>query len=241
MSGGAWKVAYADFVTAMMALFMVLWISSQEEEIVFKTVEYFKNPFGVGFDDTAGQSGGGLGDGKKGQDMQQLNISAQEESKSSMVDLAFLHKMAQDYSKTLNTEQHLDKNDNRVTVRVSSEGLHITLFNKAQQPVFNKGESTFTEWGQYMMHNLAWLIDRNEMPIRIGAHMERGYDSGDPNYGAWELTVDRANAARKYLESLIFKPGRVFQVSGFADTKPLSDVDPKKEDNQRLEISLLVD
>lgn len=240
MSGGAWKVAYADFVTAMMALFMVLWISAQEDEIVFKTVEYFKTPFGVGFNDGEG-GGGAVGEGTGKEDMgDEMNINQQEQSKTSMVDLAFLHKMASDYYDKLNMKQN-DGEKKAVKIRVSSDGLHITIFNQSNQPLFEKGTAQFTEWGKYMIQNLAWLIDRNNMLIRIGAHMPKGFTTDDPNYGPWELTVDRSNATRRLLESFVLKADKIFEISGYADTQPLTDTMANMPENQRLEISLLVD
>lgn len=238
MAGGAWKVAYADFVTALMALFMVLWISAQDQEIIFKTVQYFKTPFGLGFSEgnPGGVGGGGQGSGNGSSD--EMNINQQQEAKTAMVNLAFLHKLASDLSAKLKMEQSKDKD--AVKVKVSSDGLHITIFDRENQPLFKKDTAAFTEWGEYMMQNLAWLIDRNDMQIKIGAHMPKGYKTDNPNYGPWELSLDRSNATRKLLESYSLKEDKIYQVSGFADTKPLPEGAQDLAENQRLEISLIM-
>lgn len=234
MGGGAWKVAYADFVTAMMALFMILWISSQDEEIVIKTVQYFKDPFGIGFSD--GQNGS-VGQGEK-QDPSQLQKQAAQ--KSSMVDLAFLHKLASDYYRKLNLENNEGK-ENPVKVNVTSDGLHVTIFNKSNEPLFVTHTDKFTNWGTYIMQNLAWLIDRNPMQIRIDSHTYRGYELPIPNYSPWELTVDRSNAARRLITQYALRENTISQVSGFADTQPLKDIPPELPVNERLEISLVIE
>jgi len=97
MAGGAWKVAYADFVTAMMALFMVLWIISQDEKIVEVTSLYFKNPIGETFSKDSGVVS--INNSKDGQ---QKSSSGQDNAATSVVDLAFLNKLAAEFYKLLN-------------------------------------------------------------------------------------------------------------------------------------------
>src|SRR5262245_44913240 len=122
--GGAWKVAYADFVTAMMALFMVLWISAQDKEILIATSEYFQNPFRSPMDATSGvlpfnsnktsnSSGKEQGDAKEQSD------------RNKQIQMTFLNSVAADFYRLL----HLDENlqDKPIDVQVTTDGLRVTL------------------------------------------------------------------------------------------------------------------
>lgn len=233
MSGGAWKVAYADFVTAMMALFMVLWISSQDEEIVLSTAHYFKDPFGIGFKEG---SDGNLTENDGGNSA--TDVSKKDGSKGSVVDLAFMHKLASEYYKLLNINEN--DPDKPISVTVTPDGLKITIFDKTKQPLFKRNTPDFTEWGLYVMQNLAWIIDRNEMSIKVESHMPQGFISGDPDFGPWELTTARSNAARRILEKYSLSASKIDQVTGYGDTHPMAGVPPDSILNQRLEISLVV-
>lgn len=245
MSGGAWKVAYADFVTAMMALFMVLWISAQDEEVIIKTVQYFKDPFGVGF--SSGAASGSVTGKKKEPGSSSSSVSQssdddqkikkQEAQKTTMLDLALLNKLASEYYKKLNLDDTTGQ-ENPVKVEVTADGLHITIFNKSNQPLFNKDTAEFSAWGKYIMQNLAWLVDRNPMQIRIDSHTYKGYEPPQKDYSAWDLTLDRSNAARKLLTQFSLKPNPIYQVSGFADSQPIPNTPPSTPSNERLEISL---
>lgn len=234
MSGGAWKVAYADFVTAMMALFMVLWISAQDDEIILSTAQYFRDPFGIGFKDGVN---GNLTETDGGNAAAEVSDSGA--NKSSLVDLAFLNKLASEYYKLLNVDQN--DPEKQINVTVTPDGLKITIFDKSKHPLFEKNTADFTEWGRYVMQNLAWIIDRNNMSIKLESYMPEGFKSSDPNFGPWELTAARSNAARRALEHYSISEGKINQVTGFGDAHPLEGVPKDSIENQRLEISLVVE
>ncbi|OIO58693.1 MAG: flagellar motor protein MotB [Verrucomicrobia bacterium CG_4_10_14_3_um_filter_43_23] len=233
MAGGAWKVAYADFVTAMMALFMVLWIISQDEKIVEVTSLYFKNPIGETFSKDSGVVS--INNSKDGQ---QKSSSGQDNAATSVVDLAFLNKLAAEFYKLLNIDQSAQ--DSPVDVKVASDGLHITIFDRSKLPLFVSDSAIFTEWGKYVMQNLAWVMDRYPLKLRIDSHTASGYKPIDPEYGPWELSVDRANATRKLLEHFALETNKVYEVSGFADSDPLPDLPPDAEANQRVVLKLML-
>lgn len=233
MSGGAWKVAYADFVTAMMALFMVLWIISQDKEIVEITALYFKNPIG----DTHDRKSSLVSVNKE--DQGQKREEKEEENKAtSVVDLAFLNKLAAEFYRLLDVKQEDDEAP--VDIKLTNDGLRITIFNRSKQPLFVGQSAIFTEWGKYVIQNLAWVMDRYPLKIRIDAFTAAGSKALSDEYGPWELTSDQANSARRLLEHFAVDVNKVAQVSGFGDTKPLPNISPNSESNQRLELSLAV-
>ncbi len=240
--GGAWKVAYADFVTAMMALFMVLWISAQDDKILLATSRYFQSPFNSPMDATTGilpfdtnqptQSKSGERDGE-GTGPNESTTDARS------VDLQFLNSVAQDFYRLL----HLDENfaDRPIDIQVTSDGLRITLFDRESQPLFVDETAEFTEWGTFVIQGLAWMIDRHRFKVVIEGHTKSGLelDQGE-NYTPWELSSDRANAARRSLVHYAVDAALIERVSGYADTRALPDVPPTDESNQRVSFSLTV-
>ena len=228
--GGAWKVAYADFVTAMMALFMVLWISAQEDEILIATSQYFQNPFNSPLDQSAGvmnSDSDGTG-----------NRKGAESSSTNMIDMAFLHSLAREFYRMLNLDEA--DHENPIEVQVTNDGLRIRVFDRSEHPLFVEGRADLTAWGTFVMQNLAWMMDRHDLGIRIDAHTAPGYHYERPDYGAWELTLDRANETRRNLVHYALDEGKVERVTGFADTQPLADYPADSESNHRIEISLVV-
>ncbi len=238
--GGAWKVAYADFVTAMMALFMVLWISAQDEQILLATSQYFQSPFNTPMDATNGilpfennrPTQSSKKDGEDGAGPNETTTSARK------VDLQFLNSVAKDFYRLL----HLDENfSNRpIDIQVTSDGLRITLFDRETQPLFKGNTAEFTEWGTFVIQGLAWVIDRHEFNVVIEGHTKTGLEMPVEDYSAWELSSDRANAARRGLVHYAVEGRLIERVSGYADTRGLPDIAPDDESNQRVSFSLTV-
>jgi chemotaxis protein MotB len=242
--GGAWKVAYADFVTAMMALFMVLWISSQDQKILIATSRYFQNPFnsplqaGSGVLDKESKeigSKGGGGSSSKDDPSASSNPPATEAPE---VDLQFLNSLAKDFYRLLNVDEDLQEKP--IDIQVTSDGMRITLYDRARKPLFNEATAEFTPWGDFVMQSLSWLIDRHRFRVVVEGHTRKGLVLPNPDYGAWELSSDRANAARRSLVHYAAGGGEIERVTGFADTRPVPFQAPESESNQRVTLSLSI-
>ena len=230
-SGGAWKVAFADFMTAMMALFLVLWISSQDKKILIATAQYFKNPFNSPLDKSAGVM--------PFNNRTTSSTSSDEGAKASeskRIETVFLNTVAADFFKLL----HLDESavNKPVDIQVTSDGLRITLFDRPQKPLFEKDTAKFTEWGTYAMQGLAWTIDRHHFRVTIDGHTVQPAEEQTGNYTDWELSADRANAARRSLVHYAVEPQYIERVTGYAGTKPLDGEKPDAESNDRITLSL---
>jgi len=224
--GGAWKVAYADFVTAMMALFMVLWIMSQDTEILVATSRYFQQPFNSPLE----RSSGLLGDG----DESIINEKQDLALTTNMLDLSMLHELQHEFYRMLD----LEESDEAVQVAVTDDGLRVTVFDDIQEPLF-KGQTTeFTDWGELMIRNMAWMVESYGLNIRIDAHCPTGHQFEDAEYDAFNLTTDRANAVRRALVYYALPERRMQMVIGHADRAPLFPEDPTNPRNQRIELSL---
>jgi chemotaxis protein MotB len=236
-SGGAWKVAYADFVTAMMALFMVLWISAQDKEILIATSQYFQNPFRSPMDATSGvlpfnSNKTSQGEGKDAG-------SEKEQDRSKQIQLTFLNSVAADFARLLHLDQSLEGKP--IDIQVTSDGLRVTLFDRANRPVFKPDTTELTEWGSFALQNLAWTIDRHQFRVTIDGHA-RARSTTDqearPGYSGWELSSDRANAARRALVHYAVEPKLIERVSGLSDTKPLPGEPADSQSNERVTLNL---
>jgi chemotaxis protein MotB len=232
--GGAWKVAFADFMTAMMALFLVLWISAQDEQVLKATSEYFQNPFNSPMQATSGvmpfnneKNEAGQGDDSGSND---------EAAADKQIQMTFLNSVAADFYRLL----HLDENlaDRPIDIQVTSDGLRLTLFDRANQPLFEDNTAEFTEWGRFVIQNIAWLIDRHRMRVTIDGHTRAELALPRPEYGVWELSSDRANASRRGLVHYAVDPELIERVAGYADTRGLPDIPANDESNQRITLSL---
>jgi chemotaxis protein MotB len=232
--GGAWKVAYADFVTAMMALFMVLWISAQDKKILIATSRYFQNPFKASLPATAGVLP--FDTNKIAKDAGNDEASGTETNSNKRVEFTFLNSLAKDFYRLL----HLDENlaDKPIDIQVTSDGLRVTLFDHPSKPIFKPNSADFTEWGQFLMENLAWMIERNKFHVIVDGHTRAGVAYPRTDYGAWELSTECAHAARRSLTYFAVAPSQIERVSGYADTQPLPGLAPDAETNQRITLSL---
>jgi chemotaxis protein MotB len=236
MSGGAWKVAYADFVTAMMALFMVLWISAQDKEILIATSQYFQNPFRSPMDATSGvlpfnsnrttnSSGSGQGPEK-------------EQDRNKQIQMTFLNSVAADFYRLLHLDQNLEGKP--IDIQVTTDGLRVSLFDRAKRPLFKPDSTELTEWGNFVLQNMAWTIDRHQFTVTIDGHAKASDTllAARKDYSSWELSSDRANTARRLLVYYAVSPHLIERVTGYADTKPLPGEPPTAEVNQRVTLNL---
>lgn len=231
--GGAWKVAYADFVTAMMALFLVLWLTSQDEKIKEAVERSFKNPFTSVTKDSTGII--------PNKDSQAVKNSSGNFDSASAVELNFLRKLAQDLTKTLENSQ-ASPEESPLKLELTPEGLRISVFDRARRPVFEPDSSEFTEYGSWVFTTLAWELARytNTFRIELEGHTETGHVPRSPMYGKWEISADRANAARRTLiEHGVVEP-QIRKVAGFADTMPMQEYSPTNEANRRVTVLLKV-
>jgi len=229
--GGAWKVAYADFVTAMMALFMVLWISAQDQEILLATSRYFQNPFNSPLEASSGiMVGNASGSG---------NDDNGDKPPSNVVDMAFLHKLANEMFRLLNIQS--DTDDHKpIDIAVTGDGLRIKIFDRKNQPVFKPGTTEFTPWGGLVVQNLAWQLDQYQMAVRIDSYAGTHIAGEAADYDPWELSSERGNAMRRGLVYYALDPEKIDRVTAFVVESPIPGQGLDDEESQRLELSLMV-
>ncbi|MEO7598417.1 MAG: flagellar motor protein MotB [Opitutus sp.] len=233
--GGAWKVAFADFMTALMALFLVLWISSQDKKILIATSRYFQNPFRAPMNATSGVM---PFNSNKTTQSSGDNEGSEKNSKKDPIEMTFLNTVASEFYRLLNLDKDLANKP--IDIQVTSDGLRITLFDRARQPLFVDNTAEFTEWGTFVMQNLSWSVDRHGFRVTIDGHTRSNLKLDKSDYSSWELSADRANAARRSLVHYAVDPSAIQRVTGYADTKPLDGEPGDSESNQRITLSLAV-
>ncbi|KAF0171840.1 MAG: chemotaxis protein MotB [Limisphaerales bacterium] len=228
--GGSWKVAYADFVTAMMALFMVLWLSSQDEKIKEAVARSFSNPFST----LTKQSTGII----PNKEMQAVKSSQGNFDSASAVELNMLRRLNEDLLASLQKHPDLDQ-DETVKLELNNDGLRISIFDRNRKPVFEPDSARFTEYGRWVFSTLAWQVARYpSFRVELEGHTEQGFKAPRDDYGPWELTTDRANTARRSLLEHGVKTPQIRKVAGYADTQPMPRFNPEDEINRRVSLML---
>ncbi len=162
--GGAWKVAYADFVTAMMALFMVLWLTSQDQRIKEAVERAFRNPFSSVTKESVGII--------PSKEMTAVKSSSGNFDSASAVELNMLRRINQDLIKSLQGDGD-SSDDGAVKLDLTPEGLRINVFDRAHKPIFQPNTTKFTTYGDWVFSTLAWEISRyTTFAIELEGHTE---------------------------------------------------------------------
>jgi len=125
-----------------------------------------------------------------------------------------------------------------VEVKVTSDGIVISVFNRNKQPIFKGYTTEFTPWGEFVCQNLAWTIDRFHMGVRIDAHTPKDLIPASENLNAWHLTALQSDAMRQNLVKYGLDLTKVDRISGFADTRLLDKDNPRDLGNYRVELTL---
>jgi len=226
--GGAWKVAYADFITAMMALFLVLWLTAQDTKIKEAVERAFRNPFSALTKESTGII--------PNKDATSPNKAQGNFQSVSAVEIEMMRRISEDLAKILQQENEVDKS---VQLELTSDGLRINVFDRAHKPVFEPQTDVFTPYGSWVFSTLAWEISRyKSFSIELEGHTETTAEPDHAQRGKWELSADRANAARRKLVQNGVTPGQLCKVTGYADTVPIPDQPPASESNRRVTVLL---
>lgn len=234
--GGAWKVAYADFVTAMMAFFLVMWLVTQSNAVRQAVQSYFLDPVNHGKNfktsvlkgGVGALKGGAIGSGP-GDEMTQ-----QEQLKKDMEALGSQIKEAMD------GVPGLDILRNAVEIEMTREGLQIQLIEGSGNITFFKsGRALLSTKAELILKTIAMELRKVPNMIVIEGHTDAQDHSFADNYSNWELSTDRANAARRAMVEGGLDPRRIYNVRGYADKKLRIPENPYDPRNRRITILVL--
>jgi chemotaxis protein MotB len=214
--GGAWKVAYADFVTAMMALFIVLWLLSASKEVQVAVGGYFRDPRG---------SSANVGNNKDGSDFVPVKKLDMQKLKDAIL-------------KSIHHMDPQDKLKNHIEITVTEEGLRIELMESAKGTFFELGSVQPTPALRGLLQVLSTELGKIPNKISIEGHTDSKPYSAINAYDNWDLSCDRANAARRLMQEQGIRTEQISQVRGFADQRLRLPDHPLDPSNRR--ISLIV-
>jgi chemotaxis protein MotB len=215
--GGAWKVAYADFVTAMMALFIVLWLLNSSVKVKKAVAGYFQDP-------TSSQKE--TGSDKVGDD------------DSLPIDKENVNKLKEQIQKAIKDQKDLEKLAKQIEITITPEGLRIELIEDKKGTFFESGSAKLSKTGQELLGMLAVQLKPLPNKLLLEGHTDAQPYASDNGYTNWELSADRANSARRLLQQDGVGKSQISQVRGFADQMLRVKTDPLDPTNRR--ISLIV-
>lgn len=213
--GGAWKVAYADFVTAMMALFIVLWLLNTNKPVREAIAGYFKDPSG-----TASK----MGSNKVGI-AEALAITKDD-----------MPKLKEELEKAIRKVPDLEKIKDQIEMTITPEGLRIELLETETGTFFELGNSSPSDNGKELLSLLAQELGKLPNHLSIEGHTDSKPYTGRREYGNWELSADRANAARRLMQNSGLGATQVSQVRGYADQMPRKIDQPLDASNRRISV-----
>lgn len=241
--GGAWKVAYADFVTGMMSLFLVLWILSQDEEVIIATTRFFRDPYMAGVPKSTPVE---QKDARPGSMVDQIvgrsDTTMRNTNDTTSIDIDVLHRIAQDWYERLRLHE-ID--DSVVQIDATSDGLKITLLHGDEQPMFIDSSPKLSDFGKKVMQRMSWLLAQHVLVYRIDSHTNSLPESvGVKGEDSWLMSLiqgQEVNDALKYYSSGDLD-GKLESITGHGFTKPNSKRFPNQPvKDRRVELSLVLD
>jgi chemotaxis protein MotB len=252
--GGAWKIAYADFVTAMMAFFLLMWLLGSTDENTKKGIsEYFQNPFGVALS-TGGEGVGdrtsiiqGGGSDLKSQDEGQVHMG--EEAPPPLEDIEKLaeqqeqqklEELQKKIEEMVKANPSLAEYKDQIKLERTPEGLKIQIIDAKNRPMFKLASSGIEGYAQTILRELAPVI--NELPnkVSLNGHTDAlPFPSNKTGYSNWDLSTDRANVARRELTQGGLSEEKVLRVVGLASSIPFNAQNPSDPMNRRISIIVM--
>lgn len=213
--GGAWKVAYADFVTAMMALFIVLWLLNTNKPVREAVAGYFKDPSG-----TANKMGS-------------TKVGAAEALAITKDDMP---KLKDELEKAIRKVPDFEKIKDQIEMTITPEGLRIEMLETETGTFFELGNSAPSDNGKELLSLLAQELGKLPNHLSIEGHTDSKPYAGRREYGNWELSTDRANAARRLMQHDGVRDDQVSQVRGYADQMLRTPQQPLDASNRRISV-----
>jgi chemotaxis protein MotB len=249
--GGAWKIAYADFVTAMMAFFLLMWLLGSSTKATLAGIsEYFQTPLKVALQGGSGSGdsssviqGGGedltrkAGQVKRGETETSKEIISLEKTRA---EKAKLEEMKIKLEKMIEKSEKLKSFKKQLKIDITNEGLRIQIIDDQNRPMFDSGGAVMKPYTREILHEIGRTL--NELPNRISlsGHTDAvQYVTGERGYSNWELSADRANASRRELVAGGLEDGKIMRVVGLSSAVPLNRDNPNDPVNRRISIIVM--
>jgi chemotaxis protein MotB len=255
--GGSWKVAYADFVTAMMAFFLVLWLMATTNKNDRAAIsEYFRNPSPLSGQNAtpapgmAGPGGastsmiklGGATDisrGSSNDPFQNQKEAVPQPVDQQQRDKQQLEALMKELQEAISKSQALEPFKDQLLLDLTPEGLRIQIVDKQNRPMFDLGSATLKPYTQQILHELANYLNHVPNRISLTGHTDITAYSAARGYGNWELSADRANAARRALVDGGLEDSKITRVVGLSSSVLFDKADPQNPINRRISIVVM--
>src|SRR5512147_2447242 len=254
--GGAWKIAYADFVTAMMAFFLLMWLlGSTTKGDLEGIAEYFKTPLKV-----AMQGGSGSGDSssvikgggtdltrKSGQIMRgqteaekkSYNLKAAQ-AELERIETAKLKQLKKRLETAIDANPTLKQFKRQLLIDITSEGLRIQIVDEQNRPMFNLASAELQPYTKVILHEIGKVLNDVQNRVSLSGHTDaKPYANGGRGYSNWELSADRANASRRELIAGGMDESKMLRVVGLASSVPFNEAAPLDPVNRRISIIVM--
>jgi chemotaxis protein MotB len=255
--GGAWKIAYADFVTAMMAFFLLMWLLGSTSKATLEGIsEYFKMPLkvalqggpsvaasdsvlkGGGKDLTKKQAQVKPVDGPKGKqkevDIKDAKTALEKAEQEKLAELKLKIEEAIDASATLS------KFKKQLLIDITSEGLRIQIVDEQNRPMFASSKAELQPYAKQILHEIGSMLNDVPNKISLSGHTDAvPYPTGDKGYSNWELSSDRANASRRELVAGGMDESKLLRVVGLSSASLFDKENPLNPVNRRISIIIM--
>ena len=256
--GGAWKIAYADFVTAMMAFFLLMWLLGSTSKAQKEGIsDYFKTPLmlaltggtAVGASDTLIKGGGGKDLTKKQGQVKPVDDSKQKEKTVDVKDAkqalekaekAKLEELKAKIEKAIEDSPTLSKFKKQLLLDITSEGLRIQIVDEQNRPMFASSKAEMQPYAQQILQEIGKMLNGVTNKISLSGHTDAApYPSGDKGYSNWELSSDRANASRRELIAGGMDEAKLLRVVGLSSASLFDKENPLSPSNRRISIIVM--
>ena len=254
--GGAWKIAYADFVTAMMAFFLLMWLLGSTTDGDKKGIaDYFQSPLKIAMAGGSGSGdsnsvlkGGGesltstVGQVKKGEVEAQRNTINLHKLKAEQMraEAARLENLKQEIQQKMQSSDKLKDLSSQIRLDMTRDGLRIQIVDDQNRPMFASGSATIAPYMKDLLRAIGSVLVEVPNRLTLEGHTDaQPFPGGDRGYGNWELSSDRANASRRELIAGGLTDDRVLRVQGLASSQPFDDKDPLAPANRRISIIVM--
>ncbi|XKH01469.1 flagellar motor protein MotB [Marinobacter nauticus] len=244
--GGSWKVAFADFATAMMAFFLVMWLTATATPEQKLAVEgYFKDP--VGFTEGGSPSpvdleGSASVIQESTQDVAPNQIQLKDETVdqlSETLEQRRMQELFQELQERIEQSETLKEFKDQLLIDITDEGLRIQIVDRSGRPMFDSGRAELKYYSQDILFELADTLGTVNNKLSITGHTDSTPFSGRPGYTNWELSADRANTARRALVAGGVRPDQIARVVGLSDSVLFDKENPRAPVNRRISIIVL--
>jgi chemotaxis protein MotB len=255
--GGAWKIAYADFVTAMMAFFLLMWLLGSTAKGDLQGIsDYFRTPLKVAMQGGSGSgdatsviSGGGkdltrqTGQVKNGEAQARRNKAADMKTAKAELarqELARLNDLKAKIEAAIDANPILVQFKHQLLLDITSEGLRVQIVDEQNRPMFGIGSAQLQDYTKEVLHELGVMLAETGNALSLAGHTDATpYSGGEGGYSNWELSADRANASRRELVAAGLAEDKIRRVVGLSSSVLFDKQDPHNPMNRRISIIVL--